>query len=203
MNVGMVPFMKHSISFSFKIVNRISIDIISMKEKKKEIITSWRVYSTLVSKHQTRNLITTIQVSVVPDRRELLIIIDNQNNNGRVTSQLSHRLSAGASRQGAITVTYVNVTSIKASSRYCSFRFYPCGKWSFKILKQCTCSWHMYMLWYVCRGRNVFICCGLLGYSFLVRYHYVCLFLYRIKLIHLIKKYVQEKNWINKHIISK
>ena len=36
MMVGMVPFMKHSISFSFKIVNRISIDIISMKE----IITS-------------------------------------------------------------------------------------------------------------------------------------------------------------------
>ena len=32
MMVGMVPFMKHSISFSFKIVNRISIDIISMKE---------------------------------------------------------------------------------------------------------------------------------------------------------------------------
>ena len=36
MMVGMVPFMKHSVSFSFKIVNRISIDIISMKE----IITS-------------------------------------------------------------------------------------------------------------------------------------------------------------------
>ena len=34
MMVGMVPFMKHSISF--KIVSRISIDIISMKE----IITS-------------------------------------------------------------------------------------------------------------------------------------------------------------------
>ena len=45
------------------------------------------------------------QVSIVPDRRELLIIIDNQNNNDRVTSQLSHRLSAGASRQGAITLT--------------------------------------------------------------------------------------------------
>ena len=44
MMVGMVPFMKHSISFSFKIVNRIFIDIISMKE----IITSWRVYLSLV-----------------------------------------------------------------------------------------------------------------------------------------------------------
>ena len=42
--VDMVPFMKHSISFSFKIVNRISIDIISLKE----IITSWRVYLSLV-----------------------------------------------------------------------------------------------------------------------------------------------------------
>ena len=44
MMVGMVPFMKHSISFSFKIVNRIFIDMISMKE----IITSWRVYMSLV-----------------------------------------------------------------------------------------------------------------------------------------------------------
>ena len=42
----------------------------------------------------------------MPDKRELLIIIDNQNNTGRVTSQLSHRLSAGASRQGAIILTY-------------------------------------------------------------------------------------------------
>ena len=43
----------------------------------------------------------------MPDRRELLhvIIIDNQNNNGRVTGQLSHRLSAGSSRQDAITST--------------------------------------------------------------------------------------------------
>ena len=32
MMVGMVPFMKHSISFSFKIVNRISIDIISTRK---------------------------------------------------------------------------------------------------------------------------------------------------------------------------
>ena len=44
MMVGIIPFMKHSISFSFKIVNRIFIDIISMKE----IITSWRVYLSLV-----------------------------------------------------------------------------------------------------------------------------------------------------------
>ena len=41
----------------------------------------------------------------MPHRRELLIIICDQNNNGRVTGQLSHRLSAGASRQGAITFT--------------------------------------------------------------------------------------------------
>ena len=44
MMVGMVLFMKHSISFSFKIVNGIFIDIISMKES----ITSWRVYLSLV-----------------------------------------------------------------------------------------------------------------------------------------------------------
>ena len=46
----------------------------------------------------------------MPDRRELLIIIDNQNNNGRVTSQLSQRLSACASRQGVITLTWPLVT---------------------------------------------------------------------------------------------
>ena len=43
MIVGMVSFMKHSISFSFKIVNRIYIDIITMKE-----ITSEHVYLSLV-----------------------------------------------------------------------------------------------------------------------------------------------------------
>ena len=36
---------------------------------------------------------------VVPDRRELLTIIDTQDYKGRVTSQLSNRPSAIASRQ--------------------------------------------------------------------------------------------------------
>ena len=44
MMVGKVPFTKHSISFSFKIVNRIPIDIISIKE----IIPSWRMYLSFV-----------------------------------------------------------------------------------------------------------------------------------------------------------
>ena len=48
MMVCMVPFMKHSISFSFNNVNRISIDIISLKE-----ITRRRVYLRFVQKDQT------------------------------------------------------------------------------------------------------------------------------------------------------
>ena len=49
--------------------------------------------SNLNSNHHRRG------TGVVTDRRELLIIIDNQDNNGRVTSQLSHRLAAGALRR--------------------------------------------------------------------------------------------------------
>ena len=54
-----------------------------------------------------KNLITTWQVSGSCQKKcELLIIVDNQNYYGRVTSQLSQRLSATTSRQGAINVTY-------------------------------------------------------------------------------------------------
>ena len=38
-------------------------------------------------------------MSAVAARQELLLIIDNQDYNGRVTSQLSHRLAAGALRR--------------------------------------------------------------------------------------------------------
>ena len=102
MLVCMVPFMKHSISFSFKNVNRISIDIISMNE-----ITSRRVYELAIKISNLKSNHHRTGIWVVPDRCELLIIIDNQDYSGRVTSQLSHRLAATALiEMGAITVTY-------------------------------------------------------------------------------------------------
>ena len=62
--VCMVPFMKHSISFSFKNVNPISVDIISMKENHKKAC----VFEICIKRSNLKSDHSRTGIGVVPDR---------------------------------------------------------------------------------------------------------------------------------------